>query len=225
MKNPMKPNQIAAVLLMTMAGSALAQQSTLTTERQRLLQDSTVGRAASSAERHLELPKSGDRNFEVGGWISNSFFDFENDDHTKVTRDPFKDLFISDRRVWMSKEFGDDFQGYLRIRDIDMHYSTSTFLVAGIPTPVPQPNTNSEEGLELDLAFVDYVPAKDHWRARLGRQFKAVGRGLVLAMDLDGINVEYQNEAWTGRVFAGESLRRTPNIDQSILGGPRLLRR
>lgn len=45
-----------------------------------------------------------------------------------------------------------------------------------------------------------------------------VGRGLVLALDLDALGFEYLDPLWRHRVVAGRSLRRDPGLDASIVG-------
>jgi hypothetical protein len=70
---------------------------------------------------------------------------------------------------------------YARVRRLELQY--------GLDSGAAQPPRVYEEGLSLDLAYLD-VPG-NRWSFRLGRQFVYLGRGLTLAWNLDALRALY----------------------------------
>jgi hypothetical protein len=198
---------IAAVAAAIAAAPATAQPRDPTRERVRLIQESASRRAAEDS--YLRLPRPGVRGREVGAWSSLTFLNLRNDDRRDPAPDLIHALLVQDFRVWMTGELSDEVSAYARFRDLKVNFYTQPGVV--------EPNTRSQEGVEVDLLYVDFNP-ETNLHVRAGRQFVRVGRGLALALDLDGVAVDHTLPDWTYRLFVGETLRRDVNIDSSIVG-------
>lgn len=176
-------------------------------ERVRLVQDES--RRELEQTTFLKLPTPAYPMIDVGGWASLTYIDFSNDDHQKALPDLTQNVIIQDYRLWLKAALSERFNGLVRLRNQDYIFRMAS--------DVTSPDMHQQEGLELDQAYVDYT-GNDHLTARLGRQYVRVGRGLVLSADLDGAGAEYSSPDWRCRAFAGRTVRRDPNIDNSILG-------
>jgi hypothetical protein len=213
---------LAAVVFLAafLAGGPLVAQDLSATarERFRLIQEDKSVKAADA--EFLRLEQSGDRDLDIGGWSTTTYLDLTNDDHRRAVADLLESVTIEDYRFWVAaglhKGRKVDVKSYARGRVLDVHFDTAPGVVA--------PDTRSQEGLELDLGYVD-VTGTSGFSARAGRQFVRVGRGLTLALDLDGLDLAKARPSWTYRVFGGETVPRDPNIDTSVVGFARRTQR
>ena len=208
----MRPH--VALLVLALASAALAADAPTLAERTRLIQ--LRGREPGAQSEFLSIPKAPGRAFDVGGWVTVANLDLHNDDKQDRTPDSTRALFLTDERVWFAGELSDTVEYYVRFR----HQKFSLDTAPGVtPTDLSQ-----QEGFKLDQAFVDWRISKQI-EARAGRQFAQVGRGLTLALDLDGAGVDYTDAQWHHRVFLGRSLDRDPGLDTSLPGFDRGLAR
>jgi hypothetical protein len=198
---------LASLALLAWAALAAAQAADTSRERVRVIREraSEQGRE----EALLRLPGTEDLDLEVGGWTSLTYLNIQDDDRDRATLDTTHGLLIQDYRLWMTSDLTRDLRSYLRMRHLLLNFYTQP--------GAAETDTRSQEGIELDLAYLDYE-ANAHLRLRGGRQFVTVGRGLVLALDLDGLEVTHALADWTYRLFAGQTVPRDFNIDDSILG-------
>lgn len=196
----------AALLLALSAASFAADNSSLA-ERRRLIQ--LRGRDPGAKSMFLNIPKAPGRAFDVGGWVTAASLDLRDDDKQARTPDSTHSLLFGDARLWFAGEAADDVDFYVRFRHQDFKVRTDPLTA---PTDLSQ-----QEGTKLDQAFVDWQINKKV-EARIGRQFVQVGRGLSLALDLDGAGVDYTDPQWHHRVFVGRSLDRDPGLDTSLQG-------
>jgi hypothetical protein len=194
------------------AGASVARaQAPLPTglERVRLIQDRS--RQELSKTEYLKLPSTDETQLDVGGWMTFTFLDFRDDDHAKATPDLIERLLLADYRAYAKVAHRKGHKFYGRLRNLDFKFFTA-------PGVVP-PTTQSQEGVEVDLAYIDLVLDSDRkGMARLGRQFVRAGRGLTLSAELDGAALEYTGSAWKARMLYGRTLQRDPDIDSSIQG-------
>jgi len=201
----------SAVLALASLAATGARAQTLdagAAERVRLVTDE-ARRQTAPPSTFLDLAKQDERQIDAGGWVTVTSVDFRDDDHSASKPDAFKSVVIEDYRLWVAGEITDDLKFYVRGRKFNFDFSTN----AGVASP----DFASQENVTLDLAYVDWGFAKD-WALRAGRQFQTLGRALVLSNDLDGAAVSYQHGPWQGRVFAGTTIDRDPNLDTSIIG-------
>src|SRR5262249_45517333 len=95
-RNAMRHHLPLLALTLAVAAGAAYGQSASVTERQRLieLRNKQVGQPG-----FLELPKAPGHNFDVGGWVTVANLDLRDDDHSKITPDTTKNLFLEDTRL------------------------------------------------------------------------------------------------------------------------------
>lgn len=196
----------SGLILVVGCGGVFA-QDTSTTERLRLIE--AERQEALQPRQYLELPRSPDSPFDIGGWTTLTFIDFREDDHISTAPDPVEGLFLQDYRLWMKGGFTRETSYYLRLRHLEFGFQTAV----GVPTP----NTERQSDAIVDLGYVEYRPTS-RWMHRFGRQFVRAGRGLSLATDLDGVDNVYQGNSWSYRLFLGKTINRDSNIDTSIVG-------
>ena len=184
--------------------TALSQAAT---ERLRLIQDET--RVKLESDRYLKLASPGEKQIDVGGWISFTALDYRDDEHQKGTPDLLQSLFMQDYRLYVNALIDTKLSVYGRVRNMEIAWSTAPGAIA--------PDTRQMEGVELDLLFAEFKP-DSKVLLRLGRQFVRAGRGLTLSNDLDGLTFQYTEPRWSHRAMIGETLNRDPNVDMSIVG-------
>jgi hypothetical protein len=207
-----RPLWFAGVLGCALLAQGLARAQTdvaSEVERVRLIQDQK--RRELGKTEFLQVPSSGETQLDVGGWTTFTLLDFRDDDRSKRTPDAIERLALEDVRLYakVAHKDGHKFYGRLRMLDFDFHTRPG----------VPEPFTKAQEGVEVDLAYVDIALSDDkRGYARVGRQVVFAGRGLVLASELDGGNLEFKSKKLDGRVFYGQTIDRDPDIDTSITG-------
>jgi hypothetical protein len=206
----MKHNQLLVTLCclaLPMTGWAQGRiSSTRTTERLRIQQVEQT--RAFDPKNFLGADKS-DSNVEAGGWGTFIYLNLRDEDRDPTALDSAHGLWVQDYRLWLQAKLSSEFSTYIRVRTQTINYQT-------------QPgesviDTRSQERPQLDLGFVEYTPTQ-HVRLRAGRQFLTVGRGFVLAQDLDGAEMDHMVPGWEYRLFAANNLKRDPNIDTSVTG-------
>lgn len=147
--------------------------------------------------------------FEYGGWLTASYLDIQEIDHSGILQDPISSVALLDNRVWMKKTWSARRHFFLRLRKLDLDIATA-------PGVIPF-DVRTKEQFDIDLITYDFPVFSTDWR--LGRQFLRVGRGLTLADTLDAGRVEWRTSNGvkvTG--FAGSTLHRSDNIDTNVLG-------
>lgn len=204
----------ALVLAAVLVASASAQTATqgAADERVRIIQNRQSERTSDNRparEEDLRLPDSDEYARESGGWLTLSLLRLNDLDHDHNTPDLLKQVLIEDLRVWAGGDITEHMGGYLRVRAVNIGYTTAPGAVA--------PDTKTEQGFDVDLAYLDF-DLGGRTNLRVGRQFARVGRGLVLALDLDGAQVEHEFRRYVYRYFLGQTVPRDLNIDNSIVG-------
>lgn len=196
-----------AVLVAALSTAAFAADAPSLAERRRLIQ--LHGRDPGQSTAFLNVPKAPGRAFDAGGWVTAASLDLRDDDKQAATPDSTHTLLLGDTRLWFAGELSDSVEFYVRVRHQDFKVRTEP---GTAPTDLSQ-----QEGVKLDQAFLD-VQISKKLEARVGRQFVQVGRGLTLALDLDGAGLDYTDTQWHHRIFAGRSLDRDPGLDTSLPG-------
>lgn len=145
----------------------------------------------------------------AGGWFACTTLDFSELDHARQRLDPITRLLLTDVRLWASHVFDARHEAYLRVRKLEFDFTRDETL--------PFLDLRTKEQFDLDLAYYD-LPCGDA-SLRAGRSFMIMGRGLVLADVLDGLQVRRRFDS--GLVLeglAGTTLHRQDNLDTRVLG-------
>ena len=141
-------------------------------------------------------------NFEWGVWSSTSYFTFSNQFARTDIADPLDSALAFDQRVWGRWDHANGESAYVRVRQLDVRQDLAVGAVG---------QKIYEEGFDLDLAYYD-LPSND-WKFRIGRQFLQLGRGVVLAQNLDGLRTGYESGQWSARAFWGRTPHKTTDLD------------
>lgn len=145
----------------------------------------------------------------AGGWFSHTFLDFNELDHARQSPDPIDRLLLTDVRLWASHVFDARHEAYVRVRKADFDFTRDDTL--------PFLDLRTKEQFDLDLAYFDFPCGGASLRA--GRSFMLLGRGLVLAEVLDGLQVRRRfGSGLVLEALAGTSLHRQDNLDTRVLG-------
>lgn len=202
-----RTSSVRILLFCALASSALGADAPNLAERRRLIQ--LKAREPGERAAFLKLPTAPGRAFDAGGWVTAASLDLRDDDKQAATPDTTKSLLLGDTRLWFTGDLTDKVEFYVRLRHQDFKVRTE---VGTAPTDLSQ-----QEDIKLDQAFAD-IQLSRKVEARVGRQFVQVGRGLTLALDLDGAGVDYTDPQWHHRAFVGRSLDRDPGVDTSLPG-------
>jgi hypothetical protein len=116
-----------------------------TQERLRQIRQTASERAAEDAA--LRLPGAGQKRFEFGGWFSFTFLNINEDDRDRTATDTTHGLTIKDLRLWTAADLTERVKTYIRIRHLEIDFNT-------FPGVTPT-DTRSQEGVQLDLAYLD----------------------------------------------------------------------
>lgn len=138
---------------------------------------------------------------EFGAWSAPAYLVFGEPDNNASARDAIESTLVLDQRLWARWDTGSGQTVYARLRHLDFQFG----LAPGTAAP-----RFFEEGLHLDLAYVD-LPADD-FEFRLGRQFFYFGRGIVMNFNLDAVRASFSGGQWSGQLFAG----RTPDYQTDL---------
>ena len=201
----------AALFLAAVSNAAVAQvaeQARTATQYQveRLDRQSRETADAQSYFQDLGHVRPGTR---AGGWFAYTYLDFKELDHNRSARDPIDRLLLTDARVWAEHVFDAQRTAYVRVRKLDFDFSHDPAL--------PFLDLRTKEQLDLDLAYFDF-PIGDT-TIRAGRAFMIMGRGLVLADVLDGVQARHRfANGLTLEGLAGTTLHRQDNLDTRVLG-------
>jgi hypothetical protein len=203
--------RLALVLALACSGPACAQvaEQVRQTTREEVLRLERQARETQETREFFKGMGGVRPTTQYGGWSSYTYITIDELDHDRRGIDPVDQVRLSDQRFWISRTFDARRQAYLRLRklDFDIH------VAPGIPIP----DFRTKEAFDVDLGFYDF-PIGDT-QVRAGRQFVAMGNGLVLAQALDGVVARhrYANGIELG-ALAATSLERTDNLDTRVAG-------
>lgn len=152
--------------------------------------------------------KTSKESFEWGGWLSLSYFAFDEDDNNKLAVDNLSDLFYVDNRVWFKRIFESGNVFYLRLKSAYKRYDWAQGMnLDGTDT----------DKLRIGMGYLEFGEGVKH-KFRIGRQYMYLGRGLVYSNTHDGLRWEGMFGRWNFKSFFAQTQPNENNIDYSVPG-------
>jgi hypothetical protein len=159
-------------------------------------------------EQSIEPRDSG---LDGGGWFNYALFHFT-DSETDRTRT----LQQYSVRAW----------GAANLQGVQQVYVRGLFSWNNWNRGDNTSNTDEEFG-QVERAWYQYSLAQDilnktgkpaplDFRIKVGREYTTIGTGLVLALPLDMVQMDFTIPGWEFKALLGKTLPDTPNIDQSL---------
>ena len=159
-------------------------------------------------------PTAKEITFDCGGWLTVSFFDFDDASASKV-----RTMGQYQLRGWASMNIRDEHQAYVRgVQNFsDWNHGDN-----------PRTDRGDDYHAKIERAWYQFNfgqfmrnrtgerPPVDV-RFKIGREFSTIGTALVLSMPLDMIKFEVEACDWELTAMIGKTIKDTHNIDDSTL--------
>ena len=196
-----------AIVLAALPGGTQGQQLSVI-EQEQQFEDLEAISVLEDTE-WLRPPVDPGINADWGGWVTTSFYRFDDFDHYDRIDDVIEGANTVDFRFWTKVFVGERNSVYFRLK----HRVNMTNWGSGVTGR----GSTDHDGPHIDMFYASLKFPRSTV-TRFGRQYFRLGRGLVLGNVLDGINVQKRFKKTALGLILAKTRPHDNNIDTSVPG-------